>query len=66
MSACERCWRMASASEDKVDAYHRLLKLNDCTPEEQAGDDATECGKCMRRTRHQHTGECMACGEVES
>lgn len=52
------------------DAYHRLLRERRkrgevCTPEQQAGPDATKCAACGpvrgSRTAHQHTGECMAC-----
>jgi recombinational DNA repair protein RecR len=49
-------------------AYGRLLKERDaagktCTPEQQAGEDATRCEKCDRMTRHQHCQICMACGD---
>jgi hypothetical protein len=68
MPSCEKCWsdsRMASYSEGN--AYSRILSERDaagrvCTPEEQAGPDATECPKCERRTCHQHCGICMICG----
>ena len=69
MSACEKCWRDAHAdpyAESVTSEYHRLLADRHgipCTAEEQAGPDATICDWCGRRTRHQHTGECMACGE---
>ncbi|NIR32919.1 MAG: hypothetical protein GWN84_27220 [Gammaproteobacteria bacterium] len=68
MSACEKCWRDAHRGYPRTDVaeeYRRLLAERDghpCTPEEQAGLDATECEQCGRRTRHQITGECMACG----
>lgn len=61
MSACEKCW--ATARMLGVE-YHEVLddrRRVPCTPEEQAGPDATDCEKCGRRTRHQHTRECMAC-----
>jgi len=63
MSACEKCWKDAGGDPD---TYHELLELrraNPCTPEEQAGPDATKCNICNRIVRHQVTGECMAgCG----
>jgi hypothetical protein len=62
VSACEKCWRDAHRSDDVAAEYTRLIterKANPCTPEEQAGDYATECPKCRRRSVHQHTGECM-------
>lgn len=57
MSACEHCW--AEAGGD-VDRYGELLKVRECTPEEQAGPDAKACPNCGRMTLHQFTGECMA------
>lgn len=62
MSACEKCWRDAHRSDDVAAEYTRLIaerKASPCTPEEQAGDDATVCPKCNRKAVHQHTGECM-------
>jgi len=32
--------------------------------EEQAGPDAAMCDECGRKTRHQLTGECTACGSI--
>ena len=67
MSACEKCW--ADANHDSLgggsqtEAYHRLLRERQCTPEEQAGPDATVCPHCQTRTRHQVTGQCMRCGK---
>lgn len=66
MSACERCWRDAHRGPQfsVAEEYERLLDErgpDGCTPEEQAGPDATECAKCGRRTLHQHTRECMNC-----
>ncbi len=58
MPACEKCWR---ESRD-TDHYHELLKAREdspCTPEEQAGPDASQCPKCGQITLHQHTKECM-------
>ncbi len=64
MSSCEKCWRDAhhEPGDCVPDAYARLMlerKSNPCTPEEQAGTDASRCPKCKRMTLHQHTGECM-------
>lgn len=66
MSSCEKCWRDAHRPyADVAEEYRRLLseRAGDkaCTPEQQAGEDATECEKCHRRTRHQFTRECMLC-----
>ncbi len=58
MSSCEKCWQESRF----VDSYHELLesrKDSPCTPEEQAGPNASECPKCKRMTLHQHTRECM-------
>ena len=35
-----------------------------CTAEEQAGEDATQCPKCKRKTIHQYAKVCCACGYV--
>lgn len=67
MSSCEKCWADAylmRSGEPQAVTYGRLVKERNCTPEQQAGPDATECSKCKRRTRHQYTGECMACGDL--
>jgi hypothetical protein len=61
MSACERCWSSAQSAGDPSAEYTRLLKMSDCTPEEQAGPDARECPVCHRKTLHQYTREPM-CG----
>lgn len=67
MSSCEKCWSDAhgnGAYSDAATNYQRLLderKDNPCTPEQQAGPDASPCTECGNRmVRHQHTGECMA------
>lgn len=69
MSVCAKCWRDAhrgpdvSVAEEYAALIARRVGPLACTPEEQAGPDATDCEKCGRRTRHQHTRECMAgCG----
>ena len=64
MATCEKCWSDAHGS---AEAYEQILRERDesgnpCTPEEQAGPDAGWCVRCQRRTRHQWTAECMACG----
>ena len=62
MSACEKCWRDAQGPyKDVREEYQRLIAERSCTPEEQAGEDATQCPKCSRMTLHQYTREPM-CG----
>ncbi len=67
MSTCEKCWSDAHRirpERPKVEEYSRLIDeraYDPCTPEQQAGPDATRCARCDRMSRHQHTGECMAC-----
>ena len=58
MSACEKCWAAAGGSADR---YRELLLKRKCTPEEQAGPDASQCPWCGRMTLHQITREAM-CG----
>lgn len=67
MSSCERCWREANLAHpcDVADEYARLVKSRTCTPEQQAGDDATVCPLCDRRAVHEITRECMACHGVQ-
>jgi len=58
VSSCEKCWRESGSAEN----YNALLESRQdhpCTPEEQAGPDASECPLCNRMVLHQHTGECM-------
>lgn len=63
MPSCEKCWADAQGPyKDVVKEYSRLVKERDCTPEEQAGPDATDCPKCGRRAAHQLCHVCMACG----
>ena len=59
MSACEKCW---ADSKGDPDMYRIMVTERSCTPEQQAGPYADKCQKCNRWTRHQYTGECMACG----
>ena len=56
MPSCEKCWTEAGGNARR---YAELLKLRSCTPEEQAGDDATLCPKCNRITMHQYAKVCM-------
>jgi len=70
MASCEKCWRdagirAASKQTSKADEYSRLIdewKNNQCTPEEQAGPDATRCKYCDRVAVHQWAKICVACG----
>jgi hypothetical protein len=57
MASCEKCWVDARGNSA---LYHRLLSERDCTPEEQAGPDATTCPECGQRTVHQYARVCMA------
>jgi ribosomal protein L37E len=63
MATCERCWAQSYGARDQAEEYRRLLLVNDCTPEQQAGPEATRCPKCETLTCHQHTGQCIVCGE---
>ena len=56
MASCEKCWRDSNGNPDE---YHRLIGSRYCTPEEQAGEDATICPKCNKRTVHQYAKVCM-------
>ena len=65
MPSCEKCWADAHRDPYKsvVEEYERLVKERTCTPEEQAGPDASICFRCNGiRTIHQHCGICMSCG----
>jgi hypothetical protein len=68
MSSCEKCWvdcQRMTFDLTKGRPYSQLLDRRngiverECTPEEQAGPDATECQVCKRSCCHQRTGECM-------
>ena len=59
MASCEKCWKDSRSNPEE---YRRLVKQRDCTPEEQAGEDATECSVCKRITVHQYCHICMVCG----
>jgi len=51
---------MGEPSRSQADHYAERVKAHTCTPEEQAGEFASECPKCKRKTLHQYTEECMA------
>ena len=55
MSSCEKCWSDSRESDN----YTELVRSRNCTPEEQAGEDANRCGGCKRMALHQYTHECM-------
>jgi hypothetical protein len=61
MPSCEKCWRDAHGDSKE---YRRLISSGKvaCTPEEQAGPEATLCPRCQRMTRHQGCRVCMICG----
>jgi len=65
MASCEKCWQ---DSDGDAIIYANLLHtrkyINKCTPEEQAGELATLCPNCNRKTIHHWTGDCMVldCG----
>ena len=70
MSSCEKCWSDSAYDRmgwngESPSPYHELLKRRngitepECTPEQQAGEDATVCPTCGRKCLHQWTGECM-------
>jgi hypothetical protein len=64
MATCERCWRDADGDPEKYESFLRIRAggpngLPECTPEEQAGEDAKLCPNCGRQTIHQHCGDCM-------
>ena len=72
MSTCEKCWSDAHLGEQfsVAEEYGKLVAARrdmPCTPEQQAGPDATECPQCHRKTLHQHTREPMCqCKEITS
>jgi len=59
MPMCEKCWERSCGVADK---YHELILKHNCTPEEQAGQEATECPTCGRKTIHPYAKVCTACG----
>ena len=67
MVSCERCWGVARGrawlnNTEQSEEYRQLILVNDCTPEQQAGEEATVCPECKTKTVHQHTKRCIACG----
>jgi len=64
MPACEKCWGQSYlqsrlTGEDRVELYSKLIDKNNCTPEEQAGEDANVCPDCNRKTMHIYVKTCM-------
>jgi hypothetical protein len=62
MASCEKCWRDSGGDPYK---YERLIvqrNNNPCSPEDQAGESATECPICKRKTVHQYAKSCVICG----
>lgn len=69
MPACEKCWRDSARGpySDHAEDYATLLRARTergeaCSPEDQAGPDATECQACQRVTVHQYAKVCTICG----
>lgn len=66
MPSCEKCWNqaylMAMDGRSQTEHYYELIKENNCTPEEQAGEGAGLCPKCNRQAIHIYVRVCMACG----
>lgn len=57
MASCEKCWQESCGDPDR---YKDLLKINGCSPEEQAGGtEAKVCKKCNRKTIHVYVDRCM-------
>ncbi len=59
MASCEKCWQDSGGDQD---VYAELIERRNCSPEEQAGLDATVCPQCGRKAVHQYVHVCMACG----
>ena len=62
MPSCEKCWEDACGNAEKYLQLIEERKDDPCTPEEQAGRDATKCTKCGRKTVHQYAKICVVCG----
>ena len=66
MASCEKCWadaytRAFGTGKTQTEAYQELIeerKDDHCTPEEQAGYDATICPDCGTKTVHQYVKIC--------
>lgn len=61
MPSCEKCWRDAGGD---ADLYTQLIEQRnksgqECSPEEQAGEEAGWCPVCSRKTVHMHSDVCM-------
>ena len=61
MPSCEKRWRDARGD---AELYSQLVderneKGRECSPEDQAGDDAGWCPACSRKTIHMHSEVCM-------
>lgn len=56
MASCEKCWENAGGDFEK---YKQLIKISTCSSEEQAGENATVCPYCKRKTVHQYAKICM-------
>ena len=56
MVSCEQCWRDSGGDPD---LYREFVKVNTCTPEQQAGYDSKVCSYCNRKTIHQYVNVCM-------
>ena len=59
MASCEKCWRDSGGDPAR---YAVLVNRRDCTPEQQAGEMATVCPACKRKTVHQYAHVCMNVG----
>jgi hypothetical protein len=61
MPSCEKCWRDAGGDprEYAVLVESRNRPGKECSPEEQAGTEATMCPFCLRRTVHMYSQVCM-------
>ncbi len=68
MPMCEKCWSDAHDTVGNVaENYCRMMKRmgvegHRCTPEQQAGPDATVCPTCGIRSVHQCCHVCVVCG----
>ncbi len=67
MASCEKCWGEAylktyeDPMKSQTEHYNELIKVSNCTLEQQAGKDAEECPKCKRKIVHQIIGTCLKC-----
>ena len=59
MTICEKCWQDAGGDTGEYQSLLLKRQDNPCSPEQQAGEYASICQQCFRRTLHQHTGQCM-------